>query len=46
MAGVLGIGGDLTAWTEDELKEAAELIAAYKRIRPVVQHGTRVPAAR
>jgi alpha-galactosidase len=39
MAGVLGIGGDLTAWTEDELKEAAELVAAYKRIRPVVQHG-------
>ncbi|SCG77018.1 alpha-galactosidase [Micromonospora inositola] len=40
MAGVLGIGGDLTAWTEDELKEAVELIATYKRIRPVVQHGT------
>ncbi|HTF06879.1 MAG TPA: alpha-galactosidase, partial [Asanoa sp.] len=40
MAGALGIGGDLTAWTEDELKEAVELIAAYKRIRPVVQHGT------
>ena len=40
MAGVLGIGGDLTAWTGDELKEAAELVAAYKRVRPVVQHGT------
>jgi alpha-galactosidase len=40
MAGVLGIGGDLAAWTEDELKEAAELVAAYKRIRPLVQHGT------
>jgi alpha-galactosidase len=39
MAGVLGIGGDLTAWTEEELKEAAELVAAYKRVRPVVQHG-------
>jgi alpha-galactosidase len=40
MAGVLGIGGDLTVWTEDELKEAADLVAAYKRARPVVQHGT------
>jgi len=40
MAGVLGIGGDLTAWTEDEQKEAAELVAAYKRARSVVQHGT------
>jgi len=40
MAGVLGIGGDLTAWTEDEQKEAAELVAAYKRARPVVQRGT------
>jgi len=39
MAGALGVGGDLTAWTEDELKEAEELIAAYKRIRDVVQHG-------
>jgi alpha-galactosidase len=40
MAGVLGLGGDLTAWSEDELKEAAKLIAAYKRVRHVVQHGS------
>jgi alpha-galactosidase len=40
MAGVLGLGGDLTAWDADQLKEAADLVAAYKRIRPVVQHGT------
>jgi alpha-galactosidase len=39
MAGVLGLGGDLTTWTADELKEAAELVAAYKLIRPAVQHG-------
>ncbi|BAL88210.1 putative alpha-galactosidase [Actinoplanes missouriensis 431] len=39
MAGALGIGGDLTTWSEDELKEAAELIEVYKRIRPAVQHG-------
>ncbi|RAK26191.1 alpha-galactosidase [Actinoplanes lutulentus] len=40
MAGALGIGGDLTTWPETELKEAAELIEVYKRIRPAVQHGT------
>ncbi|MFE7528463.1 alpha-galactosidase [Kitasatospora sp. NPDC057542] len=39
MAGVLGLGGDLTAWTEDELAEAADLVARYKRIRPLVQRG-------
>jgi alpha-galactosidase len=40
MAGVLGLGGDLTTWSAEELKEAAGLVAAYKRVRPVVQHGT------
>ncbi|MFG3022483.1 alpha-galactosidase [Streptomyces sp. NPDC048254] len=39
MAGVLGIGGDLTRWTDPELARAAELVAAYKRVRPLVQHG-------
>jgi alpha-galactosidase len=39
MAGVLGLGGDLAAWTLDEQTEAAALIAQYKRIRPIVQHG-------
>ncbi|MEU9736656.1 alpha-galactosidase [Streptomyces sp. NPDC048002] len=39
MAGVLGLGGDLTRWTEAELAQAAELVAVYKDIRPVVQHG-------
>ncbi|MFF3348935.1 alpha-galactosidase [Streptomyces sp. NPDC002779] len=39
MAGVLGIGGDLTRWTDAELAEAAELIEVYKDIRPVVQRG-------
>ncbi|MFE6360257.1 alpha-galactosidase [Streptomyces sp. NPDC057806] len=39
MAGVLGIGGDLTRWTDAELAETAELVAVYKDIRPVVQHG-------
>jgi len=39
MAGVLGLSGDVRAWSADERGEAAELIAAYKRIRTVVQRG-------
>ncbi|MER6677428.1 alpha-galactosidase [Streptomyces sp. NPDC000983] len=39
MAGVLGLGGDLTRWTDAERAQAAELVAVYKDIRPVVQHG-------
>nr|WSX49039.1 alpha-galactosidase [Streptomyces sp. NBC_00974] len=39
MAGALGLGGDLAAWTEDELDEAAAMVARYKEIRPLVQHG-------
>jgi alpha-galactosidase len=36
---VLGLGGDLPRWSAAELAEAAELVALYKEIRPVVQHG-------
>ncbi|WP_372351311.1 alpha-galactosidase [Streptomyces sp. KL116D] len=39
MAGALGIGGDLTRWSADELAEAREQIALYKDVRPVVQFG-------
>ncbi|GAA2779793.1 alpha-galactosidase [Kitasatospora sp. CM 4170] len=39
MAGALGLGGDLTRWTREELAEAADLVDQYKRIRPLVQHG-------
>lgn len=39
MAGVLGIGGNLSEWTSGELETAAELIAQYKRVRATVQHG-------
>jgi len=38
-AGVLGVGGDLSEWTEAELAEAREWVDLYKKIRPVVQHG-------
>jgi alpha-galactosidase len=39
MTGVLGIGGDVTAWSDDELAYARTQIALYKDIRQVVQHG-------
>jgi alpha-galactosidase len=39
MAGVLGVGGDLTEWTEEELAEAREWVELYKEIRPLVQRG-------
>ncbi|MFJ4578066.1 alpha-galactosidase [Streptomyces echinatus] len=39
MAGVLGVGGDLTEWSAQELAEARHWVELYKEIRPVVQHG-------
>lgn len=39
MAGVLGVGGDLAEWTDEELAEARAWVALYKEIRPVVQRG-------
>jgi alpha-galactosidase len=39
MAGALGIGGDLTAWTSEDRARAKELIALYKSVREVVQLG-------
>ncbi|GHE79886.1 alpha-galactosidase [Streptomyces longispororuber] len=39
MAGVLGIGGDLTRWSDEELAEARRWVELYKEIRPVVQLG-------
>ncbi|MEE1741541.1 alpha-galactosidase [Streptomyces sp. BE147] len=39
MAGVLGVGGDLTEWSPQELAEARDWVSLYKEIRPVVQYG-------
>ncbi|MFK0110701.1 alpha-galactosidase [Streptomyces sp. NPDC091217] len=39
MTGILGIGGDLNRWSEAELARAAEQVAAYKRVRHLVQLG-------
>jgi alpha-galactosidase len=39
MAGVLGIGADLSTWTAAQRAEARELVALYKEIRDVVHTG-------
>ncbi|MET7686557.1 alpha-galactosidase [Streptomyces sp. NPDC005483] len=39
MAGVLGVGGDLSEWTDEELAEAGRWVGLYKEIRPLVQRG-------
>jgi len=39
MCGSLGIGGNLLHWTADERALAAEMVALYKEIRPIVQLG-------
>ncbi|MBX3255875.1 MAG: alpha-galactosidase [Chitinophagaceae bacterium] len=40
MSGVLGIGYDITKWTDDEKKLAKTKIEQYKEIRDLVQFGT------
>jgi alpha-galactosidase len=39
MSGALGIGGDLSRWTPQELEEARGFIATYKRVRSTIQNG-------
>jgi len=39
MAGVLGVGYDITKWNEQEKKIATEKIAQYKAVRETVQKG-------
>ena len=41
MSGVMALGGNLTEWSEYELREVAEEVARYKEIRDTVQLGTR-----
>ena len=41
MSGSLGIGGDLSRWTPQELEEARDFIALYKRVRSTIQNGLR-----
>ena len=39
MTGVLGLGGDLRRWSQQDLDECTALIALYKEIRPVIHDG-------
>jgi alpha-galactosidase len=39
MQGALGIGANLNKFTEQDAATAAQMIAAYKRIRPTIQTG-------
>ncbi len=39
MAGALGIGADIRAWTPEQRAEAADWIARYKELREVLHHG-------
>lgn len=39
MAGVLGVGSDLLAWTAAQRSRAAELIKLYRELRPTIQTG-------
>ena len=39
MCGILGVGDDITKWSDEQIKEAAEYIHQYKQIRLLVQHG-------
>jgi alpha-galactosidase len=40
MAGVLGVGSDLLAWTAEQRSRASELVDLYRSIRHIVQTGT------
>ena len=40
MAGLLGIGSDISRWNDKDMELAAKKIALYKEIREVVQKGT------
>lgn len=39
MSGVLGVGYDITKWTNEEKALATEKIARYKQIRPLIHNG-------
>jgi alpha-galactosidase len=39
MCGSLGVGGNLLAWSQAERAEAAQWIARYKELRPIIQLG-------
>jgi len=48
MAGAMGVGGNLLQWSEDDCARAAQHVATYKALRPVIAQGDlyRIRAAR
>jgi alpha-galactosidase len=40
MQGSLGIGANLNNWTAEDFAQAKDMVAAYKSVREVVQHGS------
>ena len=40
MSGVLGIGDDVSRWSDTQKAQAKSQVALYKEIRPIVQHGS------
>ena len=41
MCGVLGVGGNIGKWTDDQLEEARKWIAVYKEHREIIHWGDR-----
>ena len=39
MMGSLGIGANLLKWSDEELREAGELVRRYKEVRDIIQEG-------
>jgi len=39
MTGSLGIGADLSEWSQADLKRASDLVETYKEVRSIVQNG-------
>jgi alpha-galactosidase len=39
MVGALGLGADLAEWDDEQSARAAQLVAAYKVVRPLIQQG-------
>ena len=37
--GSLGVGSDIAEWNDEQLTEAAALVARYKEVRPLIQQG-------
>lgn len=39
MNGLLGIGADLSEWSNERRERAKQLVSRYKQVRPIIQNG-------